>query len=63
MDRVISWLMQNLTAFFAWWADKTGTETKHYDHWPHQVNWPIVSFVIFLWVLLIVIDLIYIWLS
>lgn len=40
-------LIRVFRAFFGWWANLTGTETKWYNDGKFQVNWPIVTFMLF----------------
>lgn len=43
MDKVFA----AFKAFFAWWADLTGTRYVHYKDGDFGVNWPIVTFMLF----------------
>ena len=47
MNKLMEFLHAKFRAFFDFWARFTGTETKWYRDGKLQVNWPIVTFMLF----------------
>jgi hypothetical protein len=50
MDAIMDWLAPKVKAFIAWWAELTGTSTK--SHGGRAWNWPTITFIVFLWIVL-----------